>query len=479
MTFPFFSWRRCPRCVANLGAAGMLSSVAGLVAGAQAPASRATISPESPRASASGTVATIDSLLPAWLLTTLRASNPDLAARRVALTAAEARLGAAGFAPAAVLNAELEDAPRGRLGNSNVRVGIEREVLTGRRRAAARASAATGVRAAAAAVRVTEQRAAAVALRALVQAVGWRAVAGRLASQDSLLASAEGSLRARFGVGEARYVDVLRLRTERLRVQTERAGSLTEARAGALALVSLLGGTSDAPRSVTPVVDVARLDSLVSVDQTRFVRGELPPAPDVDSLLSGSGLLGLADAEVAQSVALRQFLVAMQRPQVSVGIGVQRVGAEGNGALGPAVGVSVSLPFTARRANAAALSAADRGVEAAAAGRRATLAAVRGALGAARDRYEAARARLAVFDAALLRGAREERESALAAYRTADLSLLELVDFERALSNAEIERTRALVDAASALADLFAGAAGAIESLQADLPPTVQVTSER
>ena len=401
-----------------------------------------------------------------------------MAARGVALTAAEARLGAAGFAPAAVLSAELEDAPRARLGESSIRVGVEREILTGRRRAAARAAAEADMRAAAAAVRVTEQRAAAVALRALVQTVGWRAVAGRLASQDSLLASAEGSLRARFGVGDARYVDVLRLRTERLRVQTERSGSLTEARAGAFALVSLLGGTSDAPGGVS-VANVARLDSLVSVGQTPFVRGELPPAPDVDSLLAGSGLVALADAEVTQSAALRQLLIAMQRPQVSAGFGLQRVGAEGNGDLGPTVGVSVSLPFTARRANAAALSAADRGVEAAVAGRRATLAAVRGALGAARDRYEAARARLAVFDAALLRGAREERESALAAYRAADLSLLELVDFERALSNAEIERTRALVDAAGALADLFAGAAGAIESLQADLPPDVQVTSER
>ena len=478
MTSPFLTRRRRARYAANVAAVVLLSSAAALVAGAQAPPLRTTGSPQVSPASASTAVATIDSLLPTWLLATLRASNPDLAARRVALTAAEARLGAAGFAPAAVLSAELEDAPRARLGEASIRLGVEREILTGRRRAAARAAAEADMRAAAAAVRVTEQRAAAVALRALVQTVGWRAVAGRLASQDSLLASAEGSLRARFGVGDARYVDVLRLRTERLRVQTERSGSLTEARAGAFALVSLLGGTSDAPGGVS-VANVARLDSLVSVGQTPFVRGELPPAPDVDSLLAGSGLVALADAEVTQSAALRQLLIAMQRPQVSAGIGLQRVGAEGNGDLGPTVGVSVSLPFTARRANAAALSAADRGVEAAVAGRRATLAAVRGALGAARDRYEAARARLAVFDAALLRGARDERESALAAYRTADLSLLELVDFERALSNAEIERTRALVDAAGALADLFAGAAGAIESLQADLPPTVQVTSER
>ena len=50
---------------------------------------------------------------------------------------------------------------------------------------------------------------------------------------------------------------------------------------------------------------------------------------------------------------------------------------------------------------------------------------------------------------------RQERESALAAYRTGSLSLLELLDFERALSRAEIERIRALVDAADAWADLL------------------------
>ncbi|HCT57123.1 MAG TPA: hypothetical protein DGD08_07905, partial [Gemmatimonas aurantiaca] len=73
----------------------------------------------------------------------------------------------------------------------------------------------------------------------------------------------------------------------------------------------------------------------------------------------------------------------------------------------------------------------------------------------ARERYSAARERLDAFDAALLRGARDERESALAAYRTGSLSLLELLDFERALSRAEIERIRALVDAADAWADLL------------------------
>jgi outer membrane protein TolC len=67
------------------------------------------------------------------------------------------------------------------------------------------------------------------------------------------------------------------------------------------------------------------------------------------------------------------------------------------------------------------------------------------------------------MDAALLRGAREERESALAAYRTGSVSLLELLDFERALARAEIERVHALLEAVDAWADLM-GAPGPSEA---------------
>jgi cobalt-zinc-cadmium efflux system outer membrane protein len=78
----------------------------------------------------------------------------------------------------------------------------------------------------------------------------------------------------------------------------------------------------------------------------------------------------------------------------------------------------------------------------------------RAELGAARDRYEAARRRLAVFESALLRGAADEREAALAAFRSGELSLLELIDFERALSRAEIIRLQTLIEAADAFAAL-------------------------
>ena len=81
----------------------------------------------------------------------------------------------------------------------------------------------------------------AAVLRSLTRPAGWSAISRRLAAEDSLLVGAEAALTARFSVGEARYVDVLRLRTERLRVQSEQAEALAEARAARVALRGLLG----------------------------------------------------------------------------------------------------------------------------------------------------------------------------------------------------------------------------------------------
>ncbi|HEX7239438.1 MAG TPA: TolC family protein [Longimicrobiaceae bacterium] len=382
-------------------------------------------------------------------------TNPELAARRAAVQAAEARGRAAGFAAPAVLSGEAEEIPGIDLRDASVRVEVERELLSRGRRDAARAVAAADVRAAAAALSSAERRLAALATRALTQEAGWSAIARRLGAEDSLLVSAEAALRARFSVGDARYVDVLRLRTERLRVQSERAEAVAEARAGRVALEALLG-PAPAPEQT------ALLETALAEAAGRAPTTALPPPPDVDSLLAQSGAIRLAEAEVERARAGRQLLLAEQRPRLAGTVGVQRFPSDGGGStLGPTLGASVSLPFTARRANATATEAAAADVAAAEAERAATTAAVRAELVAARERYEAARTRLAVYDAALLRGAREEREAALASFRTGDLSLIELLDFERALARAETERLRSVLDAADALADLLAAGSGA------------------
>ncbi len=376
-------------------------------------------------------------------------SNPELAARRAAVQAAEARARSAGFAAPAVLSGEAEEIPGINLRNASVRLEVEKEFLSRGRRDAARALAAAETRAASAQLASAERRVAALAARALTRAAGWSAIARRLGAEDSLLVSAEAALRARFSVGDARYVDVLRLRTERLRVQSERAEAAAEARAGRVALDALLGPASGPER--TTLLEGALAEA---VDRTPTA---LSPPPDVDSLLAQSGAVRLAEVAVERARAGRQLLLAEQRPRLAGAVGVQRFPSdEGGSSLGPTLGASVSLPFTARRANATAAQAAGADVAAAEAERSAMVAAVRAELVAARERYEAARTRLAVYDAALLRGAREEREAALASFRTGELSLIELLDFERALARAETERLRSVLDAADALADLLA-----------------------
>ena len=386
----------------------------------------------------------------------VRRSNPELGARRAALEAVRARAGAAGFAAPLVLSAETEDVPDGfalsRAGS--LRMDVSKEFLGGRRRAAARTLAQVDVQAERSALVAAERRVLALADRAVARGVLWAAVAQRLAAEDSLLVSAEASLRTRFAVGEARYVDVLRLRTERLRVQSEQAVAVTESLVARRALDALL-----APGDSSTAEAAALLDSLGRRDLVALIG--LPRAPDVDSLVANSATYLAAGAAVIRARVARALTVAEQRAHLAGFAGAQRYVSDAGGyALGPVLGASVSLPFTARRANATALAAADLDIVAATVSRQAALAAVRGDLLSARERYEAARTRLAVFDAALLRGAREERESALASFRGGELSLTELLDFERALARAETDRLRSRIDAADALADLLAGALG-------------------
>jgi cobalt-zinc-cadmium efflux system outer membrane protein len=379
-------------------------------------------------------------------------SNPELAARRAVAEAARARVLATGYGDPLTLSTEVEEVPDAvNLTGASVLLEVGKEFLAPARRNAARAVATTDIRAAEASLAAAGARLDAAVLRSLTAAAGWSAISRRLAGEDSLLVGAEEALTSRFSVGEARYVDVLRLRTERLRVQGERAESLAEARAARVALQGLLGPVEGRD---------ALIDSAIA--ETGFRLVALPPPPDPDSLIARSGTLLAARAAVERARAGRTLTAAEQRPRFSGAVGLQRFGAEegGAGRMGVTLGGSMTLPSTARRANQAALASADAEIAAAVAELDATGASVRSELAAALERYESARIRLSAFDAALLRGAREEREAALASFRTGDLSLIELLDFERALARAETERLRSLLDAADALADLLAAGTG-------------------
>jgi cobalt-zinc-cadmium efflux system outer membrane protein len=277
--------------------------------------------------------------------------------------------------------------------------------------------------------------------------------ARRLVAEDSLLSSAQESLQTRFAVGGAPYVDVLRLRTERLRVQTDRAKAVAEARAERESLSGLAGTTG------TAEID-ALVDSVLAMPDPVGAADAIPAPPSLDSLLALSGSIQVAEAAMERATARRARALADQRPRLSAAIGAQRRVEGGQSSFGPVLSGSITLPFTAGRANRAGAEASEREVDASRADLKATEAAVRAELAAALARYEAARERVATFDATLLEGARQEREAALAAYGSGSLSLIELLDFERALARAEIERLRARADAVEAYANLISATGG-------------------
>ena len=317
-------------------------------------------------------------------------------------------------------------------------------------------------RAAEARLQAAEVRVLAAAFHAGARVAGWHTILERLAAQDTMLASAEQSLRTRFSVGEAAYVDVLRLRTERLRVAGERATADVSAGTALLELETLFASLD----SLADTAGLARrrewLGSLRQAIVTALPAEDiLPPPPDVEELVRGSGALAAAEAVVAGAVGRRQQLLVAQRPRFAVGLGVQRFGVEPGESndfrLGPTLGLSLTLPFTAGRANRTAAIAADRAVEAAEAAARLQLSGRTRAVAVARARYAAARERLGTIAPALLQGAREERESALAAYQNGRLSLLALLDFERALAGAETARIFTYLEAVDALAALLGG----------------------
>lgn len=385
-----------------------------------------------------------------------------LSAARAARDLAVARAAARGHAAPLSLSAGLSEAPAANLDQGNLRLELGRDLLTGPKRHAERALADVDVLAADADLAATARQLEAALVRDVVHAAGALRIAERLASEDQVLVGADAGVRGRFAVGEARYVDVLRVRTERLRVQSERSSALAESRAARARLRVLL--TADSARGA---LDAALL-TLANADGNAW-RSLLSPPPSLDSLVALSAAVQIGAIDIERAARERALSALEMKPQVNAFAGIQRIGQANNGpTLGPSLGVTVSLPFTAATANRLTARATEQRVATARRARDATRTDVMSHLSAALERYAAARSRLDAFDAALLRGAREERESALAAYRTGSLTLLELLDFERALSRAETEHTRALMDAIDAWADLMGaedlGAPGSLAS---------------
>ncbi len=395
--------------------------------------------------------------LTAALLNLVFDRQPELAARRAAVAMAEARYRAAGPVEAPAVGFEIENIPDGvNLADAGqIRLVVEREFLTGSRRAADRALAQAAWDAAAVRLELAERSIGAVLSADLAVWLGGREVAARLAAEDTLLQDTEASLEARFAAGDARYVDVLRIRSERLRARSERADALLGSQEARRQLEGLIA----AGDSGVPALQ-ALLERFVELPP-RITGEALPLPPDVDSLVAALGTLRLGALEVAGARARADEVRASRSARLFGAIGVQRYGDTTDGfTVGPSLRAAVTLPFAVGGSTRALNQAAALGVVEAQQHQAAATNQLRTALLTARDRYVVALERIQVYGDALLLGAREEREAAVAAYRSGQLSLIELLDFERALSRVETGRVRAAIDAHVAYAHLILTAAG-------------------
>ena len=380
-----------------------------------------------------------------------RDSSAALQALRAEVALADGRARATGFGPAMVAELEIEDIPGGLAlpQAGSMRLDLWRQLPNRARARAQRAAAGIEREVAALTLNAAERWIEARINLSLLQGSGSTRIARRLAAEDSLLTETEITLRERFAVAGARYLDVLRLRTERLRLQSDLHSASTNARVARKELIALVGLPES---SATALVDSA-LAEAIRTDPRLWLAEELR----IDSLVASALVVGKAALTTRAAQLASDLVRANQRPDIAAGLGLQRFATESGGhAIGPTIGLSVSLPFTANRSNQLAREAATLQISAAESAELAAGARVRAAITIRGERYNALRERLVLFDSALLAGAADERETALSAYRNGSITLLDFLDFERALRGVEVEVLQLRISAASTLLDIYA-----------------------
>lgn len=255
----------------------------------------------------------------------------------------------------------------------------------------------------------------------------------------SVAADLEELVRVRIGTGGARYLDLLRLRAERVRlendvIESERA--LRERRHLLHALMAIPGDEPLDPADSLAFVPVA--DSLPAyLEQAIRTR----PALRAARLELGRGQAGVAAAKSG----------LLPSTEVSVGMdwiaGVDRPGWGGE--------VALQLPFmpwTDRRGRVAEAEAVKGGFEAKLiAAERSLEATVRNAFATVRS----AERQLASFEGALLADAEDAMRAATQNYRTGQIDGLELFETLRSYRTIQIEHVRALLNYELARTDLY------------------------
>lgn len=260
----------------------------------------------------------------------------------------------------------------------------------------------------------------------------------RLESLRRTAVDFEQMVSARLRTGGARYLDVLRARSERARIENDAVEGLRALREDRRALNTFLARGPEEP--------------LEPADSLRYI----PLADSLQSLLASAlsqrPRLRAAQLEVERSESQVGLARNGLMPSASVSAGLDRV----PGADGPGIGgaISFTLPFapwTSRRSRITEAQASSSGARTRLeASRRDVDLAVRNAFEAARS----AEQQVQQFDRVLLADAADAIRTATQNYQAGQIDGLELFETLRTFRSIELEYIRALLNYELALTDL-------------------------
>lgn len=261
---------------------------------------------------------------------------------------------------------------------------------------------------------------------------------GVLESLRKTVGDLEKMVNARLRTGRGRYLDVLRARSERARLENDAVDALRALREDQRTLNTLMARGPDEPVEATDsLVFVALTDSLPAI---------------LSAALANRPRLRAARLEVARGESQLGLARSGLLPSASVSAGFDRVPGSDRPGLGG--GISLSLPFapwTDRRARIQEARASKGGAQARLeVAERAVELAIRNAFESART----AERQVEQFDRVLLADASDAIRTATQNYQAGQIDGLELFETLRTFRSIELEYIRALLSYELALTDL-------------------------
>ncbi len=367
------------------------------------------------------------------------ASNPGIRATSRDVEAAKARLRQAGAfeAPSVSYEAGKRGTPVSRDEHETaVRLSQDLGVPGGRARV--RAVARIEV-----AIAEATQESFALKLRGDVARTYRRLQAGALGIRtlESLRKTAgdlEQMVTVRLRTGGARYLDVLRARSERIRIENDAIEASRGLRAEQRALNALMARAPDEP--------IVAADTLTYVPLTDSLEVVLRRAAEARPRLRAARLqVERGDSQIALT---RNGLL----PSASLSMGLDRVPGADSPGLGGEVAFSLPfLPWTDRRARISEATASRGSAQAR------LEEAERGVDTALRNAFESARSaerQVQQFDRVLLADASDAIRTAIQNYQAGQIEGLELFETLRTFRSIELEYIRTLLNYELALTDL-------------------------